>query len=211
MLSPINPPPQINTSGRMISRQVTLAADQVVTVFNVDLDDDTAWTIGFQETGVGVGDAKILYRRNLVTLNNTITFGKNGGDFISGLGSFEFQIQTDPAGGCQVEAFWTLQPKIVDVGLFTDVRQSVATATNSVLGSFDGFIPFPFNAVSIFTEAANFDLSIQDVSGNVLQAPILITPPNTFVLALQIPPEGRLFVEQTSGSNKTFTPVYSRI
>jgi len=211
MLTPINPPPAINTSGRMISRRVKLAADELVTVFNVDLDDDTAWTIGYQESGIGVGTAKISYRRNLVTLKQEISFGKNGGDFITGLGSFEFQLQTNPVGGCEVETFWTLQPKVIDVGLFTDARQSVNTGTLSELGSFGGFIPFPFNAVSLFTEAASFTLELQDISGNVLQAPMTITPPNTYVLALQIPPEARLFVEQTSGSAKTFTPVYSRI
>lgn len=211
-LSPINPPPLINTSGRMISREVKLAPDSSVTVFNVDIDDDTAWTLGYQADETGDGSATVLYRRNLVSLEQTVTFGKYGGDFLTGIGSFSFIIKSGAAaGGCNVKAFWTLQPRLIDVGSLISQTTVASGAAYSNLGAFEGFIPFPYNVVSIFSAAPQYDFRIEDEGGNVLSSPTTINPTSAYVTDFRPPPNGRIRVSQASGSNQLFTAVYSRI
>ena len=208
--SPINPPPAINTGGRIFSRQVSAAQDADIVLFDVDVDDDTAWTIGFQELGTGSGELKIEYRRNLVTLESALTFGRNGGDFITGLGAFRAVIKGG-LGGCKVNGFWTLQPRIIDVGELADEPITVASgAAFSNLGSFDGFIPFPYNAVSIFSTAPTFQVKLQDASGADIQSAMTITPPSNFVMEFQPPKNVRVKVSQTTGSDQFFTALYTR-
>jgi hypothetical protein len=208
--SPINPPPAINTGGRIFSRQVSAAQDAEVILFDVDVDDDTAWTIGFQELGTGSGELKIEYRRNLVTLESALTFGTNGGDFITGLGAFRAIIKGG-LGGCKINGFWTLQPRIIDVGELADEPVNVASGAGFAdLGTFGGFIPFPYNAVSIFSTAPTFELKLTDASGADIQSAMAITPPNTFVLDFQPPKNVRVRVSQGTGANQTFTALYTR-
>ena len=210
-LPPINPPPKINTFGRMISREIVAQVDQEIRVFDVDLDDDIAWTIVWQEQDVGVGSATVLYRRNLVELKQEISFGRNGGELITGVGSFSFSITGGMINGCRVRAFWTLQPRLIDVASLTDATQSLATATTVDLGSFGGFIPYPYNAVSIFTTAVNFLVAVIDTGSLPMQSLITITPPDPFVMAWQIPPNGRVRIRHNTGAAETFTPLYTRI
>ena len=207
---PINPPPKINTFGRMISRQVVVGVDATVTVFDVDLDDDTAWTIGYQEQDIGIGSATITYRRNLVELKQEISYGRNGGDFVTGVGAFRFEI-TAGAVGSTVNAFWTLQPYTFDCGSLTDTRNYNSVAGFSNLGSFGGYIPFPYNAVSIFAGGSPFSFRLMDEAGAIIQSTLIITPPDPYVLDFRPPPDIRLRVTQLTGVAIDITAVYSRI
>jgi hypothetical protein len=210
MLGPINPPPKLNTFGRMISRQVVVGVDATVTVFDVDLDDDTAWTIGYQEQDIGIGSGIITYRRNLVDLKQEISYGRNGGDFVTGVGAFRFEITGGPVGST-VNCFWTLQPYVFDCGSLRDTRSYPSGAGFSRLGSFDGYIPFPYNAVSIFAGGSPFTFRMQDGAGLIIQSAMLITPPDPYVLDFRPPPDIELRVSQLTGVNMDITAVYSRI
>jgi len=210
-IGPINPPPLLNTQGRLVSKSVSALQDETRTVFDVDIDGDSFWTIGFQEEGTGAGQFKLEYKRELVTLKQEISFGKDTGDFLTGVGPFRLTVTGTSAGGCAVSVFWTLQPKTIDVGQFADASQTVASAaTFDNLGSFGGSIPFPYNEVSIFSTAASFQVKLVDQAGNDVQSPMNFTPPSNYLLKFSPPPNTRVKVSQTTGSDKKFTPVYSR-
>lgn len=195
---------------QLYSREITLNADQVRSVFKVTLEEDTPWTIGYQEIGIGAGKGKLIYTRNLVQLEQDFTFGKFGGDFITGIGPFELEFTGGSATGSTVKAFWTKQPFTIDVGELS-TSTIIPTAATLDLGPYEGFIPFPYNKVSIFSEEATFIVALVDANSTYNILPLTnITQPNEFVLDWRIPPDARIRVRQTSGSNKIFTTVYSR-
>ena len=182
-------------------------------IFDPDLPMDAPWTIAIQETGSGQGELRIRYRRNLVTLDQFINIGKYGGDIITGVGSFQLAAKPSTTDTFSVEAFWTLQPKLIDVGVKQTARQMVTSgeATQTDLGDHDGFVPFPFNTVSIFSNADTYRFGIKNYNGTIfIQSMITITQPSSVPLEILVPPMGRVVVDQNTGSNKEFTAVYSR-
>lgn len=203
-------PPYQQTDERIVSRRITVT-DETVTVFDVDIDDSLPWTMSFQELGVGYCTGKITYRRNLVETTQDVTIGQYGGDFITGIGPFKFQIEAGPTGA-DVNCWWTKQPFTIDVGVFTDKTQTVATATSTPLGSTEGWIPYPYNCVSIFSSHQTYQVTIANYNRTAaLNKAQTITPPTDWIYdKLLIPQTGRVIVTQTSGSDQTFTPVYSR-
>lgn len=196
---------------QLYSRELTLAPDEKKTVFRVTLEEDTPWTIGYQETGVGVGKGKITYSRNLVLLTQEFTFGKFGGDFITGVGPFELELTGGATAGSNVRAFWTKQPYTIDVGSLSDTKSFGSGAAFGNVGNFDGFIPFPYNVVSIFCEATPFTFRLQDSGAGIIQSAMVITPPSEYVLNFRPPPDARLRLSQSSGAAVNVTAVYSRI
>jgi hypothetical protein len=198
---------------QIYSRNVSTQGDLAKLVFDPDLPADAAWTVGFQETGSGTGQVKLTYRRNLVELTQNINLGKFGGDLITGVGSFRMEL-TGKTGGVDVNinAFWTLQPKLIDVGIF-QTSQSITSgaASQTALGDNEGFIPFPFNTISIFSTAGTFRLGMESQTGTLdIMDMTTITQPSTYIIDLQVPPMAKVLVDHTTGVNQTFTTVYSR-
>lgn len=194
---------------QLYSKEVTMAGDETRSIFKVLLELDEPWTIGYQETGTGSGTGKITYSRDLVQLEQKFSFGKFGGDFITGTGPFELEM-TSQAGGSQIKAFWTRQPFLIDVGEET-AETIIPSGATTDLGPFDGFVPFPYNQVSIFSEEPTFLVALVDQTITTIFLPLTsITQPNTYVLDWKVPPNARVRVRQNSGSNKTITAVYSR-
>lgn len=195
---------------QLYSREIALGADQVRSVFKVTLEEDTPWTIGYQEIGVGSGTGKIIYTRNLVQLEQKFSFGKFGGDFITGIGPFELEFTGGAATGSTVKAFWTKQPFTIDVGEET-AESIIPSAATTDLGPYDGFIPFPYNRVSIFSEEPTFLVALVDQTITTIFLNLTsITQPNTYILDWRVPPNARVRVRQNSGANKIITAVYSR-
>ena len=206
---PMNPLPKINTFGRMISRSINGKEGVKTIVFTPDLDDDTPWTVGYQETGTGHGSLKISLHKNLVTLDHKVNFGKFGGDFFTGIGAFTVELTAESVAGCDVNFFWTLQPYLIDVGEKQDIRQTVATATPTFLGTHDGYVPFPFNAISLFSTFSPYDFSLINSAGDLLEK-VTVTSPTTYTQSLLIPPDSRIQVTHTAPANEFFTLLYSR-
>jgi hypothetical protein len=198
---------------QIYSRSVKTQGDIPKLVFDPDLPADAAWTVGFQEQGSGTGQVKITYRRNLVSLTQNINLGKFGGDLVTGVGSFRMELTGKTTGqDVNINAFWTLQPKLIDVGLF-QTTQSIGSGAGSQtpLGENEGFVPFPFNTISIFSTAGTFRIGMETQTGVLdVMDMTTITQPSTYILDLTVPPMAKVLVDHVTGVNQTFTTVYSR-
>ena len=154
----------------LVSRDIKLVSGEKGTLlYSVDLPQDSQWQFAFQESGAsgGTGTLHIEYASMISILDTDISFGKYGGDIITGFGSVKIFGSALTDGDVQLDSFFTTQSLSIDVGA---LQLTIGTTGNdfvNVNNEYEGWTPFPFNTFSLVSPNA-FDIRFVSGGGTVI-------------------------------------------
>jgi len=151
----------------LVSRDIKLSSgEQGTLLYSVDLPQDSQWQFAFQESGAsgGVGSLHIEYASMISILDTDISFGRFGGDIVTGFGSVKIFGTASADGDVELDSFFTTQSLTIDVGGLQLTRSTTGTDWNNVNTEYEGWSPFPFNTFSLVSPSA-FDIRFRTASG----------------------------------------------
>ena len=195
----------------LISKEFDIPAGTNETLFSVDLPQNLSWQFVFQEIGGtgGIGSLNIQYNTKIATVQNDVSFGRFGGDIITGSGSCIIKANVESFGSVKLNAFFTSQSFSIDPG-FLQLSESFATPTGSFVkfpSKYKGFTPFPFNSFIIYSNS-QFDLRFRNGANETTYERLGIT--NQFFGSMSpFPPQNYLQIK-TLSPTQIVNIVYSR-
>ena len=177
----------------LISRKTKILSGQLQTIYRVDLPQDSQWQFVFQDTGafLGVGNLEISYRSKIADLTSTISYGRFGGDILTGFGSVEIEalaINNDT----EINSFFTTQSKSIDIGSLQINKLHIgAVGTWEPINTkYLGWTPFPYNRFCMMSNSTFSVRFVDSLGATVFSA---ASTNNEFKLPCVMPPH--LFVE----------------
>lgn len=194
----------------LISRDIKLVANEKQILYSVDLPQNSQWQFAFQESGAsgGVGTLHINYASMISELDNEVSFGRFGGDIITGFGSVTITGKADSFGDVQLDSFFTTQSLSIDTGSFQVERSFGAVTGNyeNVTLHTDGWCPFPFNTFQLFSNAP-FDMRFRNGSNVTIFEKTGVT--DEFFNDRGFPPQAYMQIKATV-ANQVFNIVFKR-
>ena len=199
----------------LVSRSVAIPAGETVRVLDINVDIQQGWQMVYQMTSNSqAGNLNLKTTTNLSDFTQQFDWGGSTGDFITGKGSFRVDVTNfaiAPAPDSTINTYVTTENFIDSVGSFTELRQTgAAIGAFADAGTFGGFVPFPFNAFSIFTSSP-IDIRFIDHSGVLVDAVYLAVPQrDPLLFQTMIPKQLRLQIAGTI-LNQPFTVQWTRV
>ena len=140
-------------------------------------------------------------------MKSYVSFGKNNGDIVTGMGAVEIYFTASSAGSTEISSYLTNQSYDIDVGSLTQHQVLTAPAAYNYIGGNSGFLEFPFNRYAIFT-TDNINVNIENESGVIEYKTAAMTPLQAREIQI-IPLDYRLSIQGTI-VNQNLTILYIR-
>lgn len=192
----------------LISRKTKILNGQVETIYRVDLPQDSQWQFVFQDSGsfLGVGDLKIAYRSRIANLVSTVSYGRFGGDILTGFGSVEIQAKAIN-DDTEINSFFTTQSKTIGIGRLqiSKLHGGIVGSWTTINDEFLGWTPFPYNRFCVMSNST-FAIRFLDSLGAVVFTAVSVN--NEFRIPCAVPPHLKVEVQSTVALQKYQTVYY---
>ena len=192
----------------LISRKTKILSGELQTIYRVDLTQDSQWQFVFQDSGafLGVGSLEIAYRSRIADLTSTVSYGRYGGDILTGFGSVEIRALAIN-NNTEINSFFTTQSKSIDIGSLQISKLHIGGigTWEPITELYKGWTPFPYNKLCIMSNST-FSVRFVDSLGAVVFTAASVN--NEFKLPCVMPPHLYVEVKKTVAVQQYQTVYY---